>query len=1720
MIYSRIIFKKALFTTILSIILSFFFTSISFAVLASPTNLQQKDNGNNIISVGGWSGTNTVKFTMSKPNYTYAVVKVYQSRDNSVIGTFVDQDKLSISAEIPYVFTEGRYWWKAYVSDQSDGISPNNSPAVEFGKNVYNMSFGYDVTSPTTPVITSWDKTPSSVTLNWSASTDAGDTLKYEIFRSSDGTNYSNIDYVNGGLTTFTDTAVAANTKYWYAVRAVDYNSHGANSSPAQITTHADTPISPTATAISTSQINLGWASGGSQSSYRVGRVSPVAQIYNGTATSTSDTGLTASTSYTYRMYGINVDGDINPSYAEIIKRTLADNPTSLTATDGTAVNVNLSWPAVTTANHYHIYKDGPAGTGILIYDSNGTSYTYDPGDYSSHNYYLYAVNSDHAEDNANSANYAMDAGSKAVPASVTNVTSVKTNGTYKIGDVIDVRVDFSRAVAVTGTPQITLETGTVDRIVNYSSGSGTSSLTFNYTIQAGDVSSDLDYKSTSALALNSGTIKDTSNINNAILTLPAPGAAGSLGTNKALVVDGVAPTVTNVTSNMANGNYKVGSVIDVRVTFSDTVTVAGTPQLTLETGTTDRAVNYSSGTGTNTLIFNYTVQSADNSADLDYVSNGSLTLNSGTIKDASLNNATLTLPNPGAAGSLAANKALVVDGVIPTVSSVTSNTLNGTYKLGDIIDIRVVFTENVTVSGTPQIILETGTVDRTINYSSGTGTNTLVFNYTVQSGDNSSDLSYVNTSSLVLNGGTIKDVALNDATLTLPTVGAANSLSANKALVVDGIVPTVTNVTSTKANGTYGSGTVIDVVVTFSEAVAVTGSPYITLETGATDRNANYISGTGTNTLSFNYTVQSGDSSSDLDYVNTSALALNGGTVKDIAANNATLTLPAPAAAGSLGANKALVIDGSGASITNVTSNTANATYKVGDAIDVRVNFSENVTVTGTPQITLETGSTDRLASYSSGSGASTLVFSYTVQSGDTSSDLDYISTGALTLNGGTIKDSGTNNASLTLPTPGTAGSLGYNKALVVDGVVPTVTNVTSNLVNGTYGPGTLIDVRVTFSENVTVSGTPQITLKTNAADRPASYSSGSGSNTLVFYYTTQSGDSTGDLDYVSTSSLALNGGTIKDVSANNASLTLFAPGAANSLGANKDIRLNGNPPFITSVTSNSADSTYKIGDIIDVRLNFNEAVTVAGTPLLTLEAGSIDRSVSYSSGSGTSTLVFNYTVQSGDTSSDLDYIDENALALNGGSIKDTGQNNTLLPLPVPGISGSLSFSKNIAVDGVAPETSISTGPSGVIAVTSADFTFTGADNLTSTSNLVYSYRIDSEAWSSYSSTTTASYTGLAVGSHTFEVKAKDTVGNEDFTPVSRTFNVDTNPPYVTSVNSSKPDGVYGPGTVIDVRVIFSKAVNVDTSSGAPTITLETGTADRVANYSTVSGSNTLVFSYTVQAGDYVAELDYVNINALASNGSIIKDVTDLIASPYLPAPGNPSSLSFTTNITVDGVVPETSITGGPANGGTINVNSASFSFAGNDFNTSGGLTYSYRLDNGGWSAYSGATTANYSSLVEGSHTFEVRSKDAAGNEDASPATSTFTYQAPAPTPTPTPTQTPTPSPTKTILTTMLNLLAPKAVATAKPVVIKGQLKDANGKPVANKTIAIKANGKVIKTVKTSPAGSFGFKHKPKKTTVYQALFAGDADYSATGSKAVKVVVKKIKKAKKKAKK
>ena len=169
-----------------------------------------------------------------------------------------------------------------------------------------------------------------------------------------------------------------------------------------------------------------------------------------------------------------------------------------------------------------------------------------------------------------------------------------------------------------------------------------------------------------------------------------------------------------------------------------------------------------------------------------------------------------------------------------PTVTSVSSTAVDATYGIDDVIAIQVKFSEPVVVQGAPTLALETGTNDATATYASGSGTDTLTFNYTVLSSHASSDLEYKATASLELptgTGSTIRNLVNADATLTLPSPGATNSISDNQAIVIDGVRPTFSAYAANAGTTT--------ITITTSEAVAGTpdgGDFTVTNAAGATN--------------------------------------------------------------------------------------------------------------------------------------------------------------------------------------------------------------------------------------------------------------------------------------------------------------------------------------------------------------------------------------------------------------------------------------------------------------------------------------------------------------------------------------------------------------------------------------------------------------------------------------------------------------------------------------------------------------------------------------------------------------------------------------------------------------------------------------------------------------------------------------------------------------------
>ena len=102
---------------------------------------------------------------------------------------------------------------------------------------------------------------------------------------------------------------------------------------------------------------------------------------------------------------------------------------------------------------------------------------------------------------------------------------------------------------------------------------------------------------------------------------------------------DSTQPTILDISSSTAAGDYKVGDPnIPISVKFSEIVNVTGSPLLNLNSG---GSASYASGSGSDTLLFNYVIGANQTAADLDVTS---INLNGGTINDRATNTADLSL--------------------------------------------------------------------------------------------------------------------------------------------------------------------------------------------------------------------------------------------------------------------------------------------------------------------------------------------------------------------------------------------------------------------------------------------------------------------------------------------------------------------------------------------------------------------------------------------------------------------------------------------------------------------------------------------------------------------------------------------------------------------------------------------------------------------------------------------------------------------------------------------------------------------------------------------------------------------------------------------------------------------------------------------------------------------------------------------------------------------
>src|SRR6202035_4557145 len=373
----------------------------------------------------------------------------------------------------------------------------------------------------------------------------------------------------------------------------------------------------------------------------------------------------------------------------------------------------------------------------------------------------------------------------------------------------------------------------------------------------------------------------------------------------------------------------------------------------------------------------------------------------------------------------------------------------------------------------------------------------------------------------------------------------------------IDTATPVVSAIAETPSSGSLNAGKIVAYTITMSEAVTVNtagGSPTLTLNDGGV---ATYSGGSGSNALTFSYTVLAGQNTPDLMV---SGFNLNGATIVDGAGNAANLSLTGIA-------QGSPSIDTTTPTVASVVASGTGITAGAGDlpagsVVTLTVNLNSAVTVSGgVPKLTLNDGGT---ATYASGSGTSALTFTYTVAAGQNTPDLMVT---AVNLPTGVTITSGGAAANLSL------SSLTQSSPQI-DTTTPAAPVISSDSVSGN-----IVTLKGTAAANSTITVFDNST-KLGAATANSSGTLASGSQSFT--------------------------ATATDAAAN---ASLLSSARVVTLAATS-------PPTITKISDSPATGAQNAGKTVTLTLAFSSAVTVVGKPTLTLNDGG---TATYASGSGT---------------------------------------------------------------------------------------------------------------------------------------------------------------------------------------------------------------------------------------------------------------------------------------------------------------------------------------------------------------------------------------------------------------------------------------------------------------------------------------------------------------------
>ncbi len=407
------------------------------------------------------------------------------------------------------------------------------------------------------------------------------------------------------------------------------------------------------------------------------------------------------------------------------------------------------------------------------------------------------------------------------------------------------------------------------------------------------------------------------------------------------------------------------------------------------------------------------------------------------------------------------------------------------------------------------------------------------------------------------------------------------------------------------------------------------------------------------------------------------------------------------------------------------------------------------------------------------------------------------------------------------------------------------------SGSVAGTYPAGTKLRYAVKFNEPVVVTNSGTFNVSLGGTLSAASYAEQSADRmTLSYDYTIPTSGAVSDYAYVRMSSIQ--GLVVRDDAGN--SLT-----TDRTLSDAYGIYMDNKRPAVSSFTTTaSANSCYTAGDRITFNVYFHEAITVSGSPSISLQNGKV---AVYTPGSGSQTdlATFVYTVGSADNNTD-------ALAISG--VDFSGIVDKVNQAASYAASDYNNFLTNyrLKIDTLAPTVSLSDPGSGWLGQDHAVLlTPTDASGSLVGSGVDELYAI----WTADSGSTTPTFPSnpnvgsahtvsapAGSGTHYLWVKAVDLAGN------ARAIKA----PYAYKFDLTAPTVAIAPQLIAGYPGLASVSVTVDDAhSGvasqtyswldAETVTVSSGDLGDEINYPSVSGEYTLVVTATDSLGNQVTK-------------------------------------------------------------------------------------------------------------------------------------------------------------------------------------------------------------------------------------------------------------------------